>query len=269
MHRWSHVLAAGLGLLLTVPTTAPAQRQMENLTRGIVAIESADNEIYVGWRLFATDPDAIAFNLYRVVNGAAPERVNQTPLAGATNYVDHGVNTEQPWEYFVRPVLNGQELADSKPARVWHDNYLDIPIQRIEGYRPNDASIADLDGDGEYELVQHQASRERDNSHAGITGTPILDAYELDGTHLWRIDLGINIRDGQHYTQFMVYDLDSDGKAELACKTADGTKDGTGQIIGDAQKDWRTKNERSRSYGRVSLMARNISRSSMGKREQH
>ena len=244
-------LLAGLGMLLTVEVPAAGQRQMENLTRGLVAIEAADDEVYVGWRLFATDPDSIAFNLYRQTGDADPVRVNAAPVSGATNYVDRGVNVDRALQYFVRPVLRNKELAASKPATVWSDGYLEIPIQPIPGYRPGDASIADLDGDGEYELVLHQMSRGRDNSHAGITGTPILDACEFDGTHLWRIDLGINIRDGQHYTQFMVYDLDGDGRAELACKTADGTTDGTGQVVGDGEQDWRTLDENSRSFGRV------------------
>jgi len=105
---------------------------------------------------------------------------------------------------------------------------------------PNDASVGDLDGDGEYEIILHQSPRGRDNSQGGITGEPIFEAYRLDGTFLWRIRLGKNIREGAHYTQFMVYDLDGDGKAEFACKTADGTVDGTGRVIGDVDADYRS-----------------------------
>ena len=238
-------------LLLGLAAAAQAQRQMENLTRGIVAVKQSDYVVYIGWRLFGTDPETIAFNLYRVTGGGAPVKVNETPIAGATNYVDRGADTSQPLQYFVRPLLNAGELAPTKPARAWDNNYLEIPIQRISEYRPGDASIADLDGDGEYEIVLHQISRGRDNAFAGITGTPIFDAYELDGTHLWRINLGSNIREGEHYTQFMVYDLDGDGKAEMACKTADGTMDGTGQVIGDKDKDWRTHKEGDRTHGRI------------------
>ncbi len=204
---------------------APVQRQMENLGRGVVAVKQPEGTVYVGWRLFGTDPEPIAFNLYRITDGGAPVRVNETPIAGSTNHVDRAADTNRALEYSVRPVLNGRELEAPSPARVWDNNYLEIPIQAIPAYRPGDASIADLDGDGEYELVLHQVSRGRDNSHPGVTGAPILDAYEMNGTHLWRINLGINIRDGQHYTQFMVYDLDGDGRAEVACKTADGTTD--------------------------------------------
>ena len=240
-----------IALLLGFAAAASAQRQMENLTRGIVAVKQPGGGVYIGWRLFGTDPETVAFNLYRVAGGSAPIKVNKKLIASTTNYVDSEADTNQALQYFVRPVLNGKELAPSKPAHIWDNNYLEIPIQRIPGYRPGDASIADLDGDGEYEIVLHQVSRGRDNAFAGFTGTPIFDAYKMDGTHMWRINLGINIRDGEHYTQFMVYDLDGDGKAEMACKTADGTMDGTGQIIGDKDKDWRTYKEGDRTHGRI------------------
>ncbi|MHC4682348.1 MAG: rhamnogalacturonan endolyase family protein, partial [Planctomycetota bacterium] len=148
-----------VGLLLTVCASAPAQRQMENLTRGIVAVKQSDGAVYVGWRLFGTDPESVAFNLYRITGANGPVRVNETPISGATNYVDRDAETGKPLQYFVRPLLNGKELAPSKPARDWDTNYLEIPIQHIPEYRPGDASIADLDGDGEYEIVLHQVSR--------------------------------------------------------------------------------------------------------------
>jgi rhamnogalacturonan endolyase len=242
------------GLLTIVPgaaTHALAQRQMENLTRGTVAVRQNDGSVFVSWRLFGTDPEDIAFNLYRVASGGAPARINGQPITDSTNFIDWNATTNQGTGYFVRAVLKGKELQPGKPATVLEKGYLEIPIQPIAGYRPGDASVADLDGDGNYEIVLHQTSRGRDNSFAGITGTPVLDAYGLDGTHLWRIDLGINIREGEHYTQFMVYDLDGDGRAELACKTADGTKDGKGKIIGDSAKDWRNKEAGSRMLGRI------------------
>src|SRR6185295_9662417 len=99
----------------------------------------------------------------------------------------------------------------------------------------------------EYEIVLHQTGRSHDNSQAGITDPPIFQAYKMDGTLLWTINLGKNIREGAHYTQFMVYDLDGDGKAEIAMKTADGTIDGKGKVIGDSTKDYRyNKNDRAR-----------------------
>jgi rhamnogalacturonan endolyase len=136
------------------------------------------------------------------------------------------------------------------------EQYLTVPLQRPAGgevevpsgaktsayrYSPNDASVGDLDGDGEYEIVvKWDPSNAKDTASSGLTGRVLLDAYRLDGTRLWRIDLGRNIRAGAHYTQFVVYDLDGDGRAEIACKTADGTVDGRGRTVGDASKDYRS-----------------------------
>lgn len=238
-------------LLQVLSAPALARRQMENLTRGIVAVRQAEEGVYVGWRLFGTDPEGIAFNLYRTTANGAPVKVNDKPLGGATNFVDTEADSDKPLEYFVRPVLGRKEFAPSRGASAWEKNYLEIPIRPIPNYRPGDASIADLDGDGEYEIVLHQTSNPKDNSHPGVTGAPIFDAYKLDGMHLWRINLGINIRDGEHYTQFMVYDLNGDGKAEMACKTADGTTDGSGKVIGDKEKDWRIRKPGDKTDGRI------------------
>ncbi|MEN6578537.1 MAG: rhamnogalacturonan lyase [Phycisphaerales bacterium] len=248
------VMGLGLGLAGVAGSgdlcRATTPRQMENLTRGIVAIRQA-NGVYIGWRLFGTDPEGIAFNLYRVQEDGLPARVNDTPISGATNSLDAKADPNQALQYFVRPIVNGEELMPSKPVKVRDIEYIEIPIRPITEYRPGDASVGDLDGDGEYEVVLHQVSRGRDNSFAGVTGTPVFDAYKLDGTLLWRIDLGINIREGEHYTQFMVYDLDGDGRAEMVCKTADGTTDGVGKVIGDKEKDWRTHKPGDRTDGRI------------------
>jgi rhamnogalacturonan endolyase len=241
-------------LALSILAVGPARaaRQMENLTRGVVAVKQEGGKMYVGWRLFGTDPEGIAFNLYRQETGGAAVKVNATPIATSTNHVDQGLDAAKSYSYFVRPIVDGKELAASKPAVAWDREYLEFPIKPIANYRPGDASVADLDGDGVYEVIVHQASNPKDNSFNGLTGEPIFDAYKLDGTHLWRINLGKNIRDGEHYTQFMVYDLDGDGKAEFFAKTADGTIDGTGKVIGDATKDHRIKtNDADRQHGRI------------------
>ena len=225
-------IAVTIGTLLLLMNQAGAQRQMEKLGRGVVAINQGNGKVYIGWRMLGTDPDNIAFNVYR--NNT---RVNRQPITESTNLVDNNGSTSAT--YTVRAVINGSEGEPSEPARVWSQNYLSIPLQTPDGCTPNDASVGDLDGDGEYEIVLHQSPRGRDNSQRGTTGQPIFEAYKLDGTFLWRINLGRNIREGAHYTQFMVYDLDGDGKAEFACKTADGTVDGKGKIIGDANADYR------------------------------
>jgi rhamnogalacturonan endolyase len=142
--------------------------------------------------------------------------------------------------------------AASRPGSDWcavvakeqASPYLWFPVTPPFGYRPNDASAGDLDGDGKYDLVIHMVGSGRDNSQNGDTTAPWLFAYKLDGTPLWKINLGRNIREGAHYTQFMVYDLDRDGRAEVACKTADGTIDGAGKAIGDAAANWVNRNGR-------------------------
>src|SRR5262249_25838896 len=159
------------------------------------------------------------------------------PVAKVTHFVDTGVEFAKPVRYSVRPVIDGKEgdpgAAFTLPANAPAQPYLSIPLKTLPGHTPNDASVGDLDGDGEYEIVLKQEQRPRDNSQKGQTGETRLEAYRLDGTFLWRINLGKNIREGAHYTQFLVYDFDGDGRAEVICKTADGTVDGTGTVIGD------------------------------------
>ncbi len=228
-------MALAGGILLLFTTNTSAQRQMEYLQRGVIAIHQGEGKVFVSWRMLGTEPDEIGFNLYRSSNGEEPLKLNDQPLTQATNFVDRRANLNRPNAYFLRPVLKGQEQMASAPfvLPAHAQPYMSIPLQTLKGYSPNDASVGDLDGDGVYEIVLHQAPRGRDNSRPGLTDAPVLEAYELDGTLLWRIDLGINIREGAHYTQFLVYDLDGDGKAEVVCKTADGTVDGKGTVIGD------------------------------------
>jgi rhamnogalacturonan endolyase len=254
-HVFIRLFAIAITALLTLAVALRAQRQMENLDRGVIAINQGGGSVYVGWRLLGTESVEIAFNLYRASGSAAAVKLNAQPLTQSTNFVDTGVDTAVANAYFVRPVLLGTELAESKrftlPAGAPARQYLSIPLTppaidpTIDGgrysYSPCDTSTGDLDGDGEYELVvKWDPSNSKDNSQSGSTGNVFLDAYKLDGRRLWRIDLGRNIRAGAHYTQFMVYDLDGDGRAEIACKTADGTIDGLGHVIGDATADYRT-----------------------------
>ncbi|UOQ51212.1 rhamnogalacturonan lyase family protein [Hymenobacter cellulosivorans] len=227
-------------LMLTLP--AQAQKFLEKLNRGVVAVRTSSSQVYVGWRLFGNDPAGISFNVYR-----GSTKANSVPITNSTNFVD---NTSTDATYSVRAVLNGVEQAGSATTPTRAQQFLKIPLQLPAGgttpageaytYSANDCSVADLDGDGDYEIVvKWDPSNAKDNSQSGYTGNVYLDAYKLSGTRLWRIDLGRNIRAGAHYTQLMVYDLDSDGKAEVAVKTADGTVDGRGAVIGSTTADYR------------------------------
>ncbi|WP_308366268.1 MULTISPECIES: GDSL-type esterase/lipase family protein [unclassified Microbulbifer] len=219
-------------------------RQMEYLDRGLVAVK-VDTGVFVSWRLLGTEPEDITFDLYR--DGT---KVNSLPITSSTNYLDPNGTIQS--RYHVRAVFLGKEQIQSKAVGVWEANYLDVPLNQPPAganstlepyiYNANDASIGDLDGDGEYEIVlKWDPSNSHDNapSPTGSTGEVFIDAYELDGTQMWRISLGKNIRAGAHYTQFMVYDLDGDGKSEIAFRTADGTVDGAGKVIGDPDADYR------------------------------
>lgn len=231
--------------ILFFSLTTSAQRYMENLDRGVVAIKQDEKKIFISWRMLGTEQEDIAYNVYRTENNSATTRLNSKPLTTVTFFVDSTADLSKSNAWFVRAVVNNKEQAPSKsfslPAHASIQHYLSVPLKTPEGYTPNDASVGDLDGDGEYDIVIHMTGRGRDNSQKGITDEPILHAYKLDGTFLWSINLGKNIREGAHYTQFMVYDLDSDGKAEVACKTADGTRDAKGKVIGDANADYRSE----------------------------
>lgn len=215
----------------------------EDLDRGPVAVK-VDEGVYVGWRLLGTDPAGISFDVYR--NGA---KITPEPITNSTNLLDPDGRLDSLYQ--VNAIVDGQVWSQTRQFAVWETPYLSIPLEKPQGgiakdgvsytYEANDASVGDLDGDGEYEIVlKWEPTNAHDNAHDGYTGEVYLDAYKLNGTRLWRINLGKNIRAGAHYTQFMVYDLDCDGKAEVACKTADGTVDGVGRAIGDPDADYRT-----------------------------
>lgn len=225
------------------------QMTRETLNRGVVAVRASADTVAVSWRYLEADPMDVAFHVYR--DG---RRLTGEPVTRSTLYYDVNPSTAAAC-YEVRPAtVSGGEV--SLPAGQWTlpadapTGYVEIPLSVPEPdempdgtsctYLANDASVADLDGDGELEIVlKWDPTNSKDNSHSGFTGRTYLDAYKFDGTLLWRIDLGRNIRAGAHYSPFMVYDLDGDGCAELVVKTADGTVDAIGRVIGDAAADYR------------------------------
>ena len=236
------LLVSGVAVAQAAETPAAAVATVDNLNRGLVSIRTTAGN-YLSWRLLKSDPAGTAFNLYR-----GSVKVNAAPITAGTNYTDAGAPAGA--SYTVKPVSNGVEtLAAGAPAQILAASQ-DVPIQVPAGgttpdgvaytYSANDASVGDLDGDGSYEIVlKWDPSNSKDNSQSGYTGNVFIDAYKLNGTRLWRIDLGRNIRAGAHYTQFQVFDYDGDGKAEVVMKTADATKDGTGVVIGNASADYR------------------------------
>jgi hypothetical protein len=248
-------------------------RQMEHLDRGLIAMRRANAEVYLGWRMLGTDPSNVSFNVYRSANGGAAVKLNATPVATSTNFVDTTFNSAATNAYTVRPIINGVEQAPSETFTLGQNaplrQYLNVPLQIPAGYtvtipagtltpptpedinpstnKPfgadgqdqyavtytaNDASVADLDGDGDYEIIVKWEPTNASNAGVSeFTGKTYFDAYRLDGARLWRIDMGINMRSSAQYQPFLAYDLDGDGKAELVMRTAPGTVDGLGANV--------------------------------------
>ena len=219
----------------SVPSGVP---QLEALDRGLVAVSTSEG-VFLSWRLLASEATGATdtglagpdFAVYRDGEQVAV-------VTDSTNYADAaGTATAQ---YTVAPVVNGIELEASAPVSAWAQGYTDLPLQKpADGITPptvipngqpytysaNDVSVGDVDGDGAYEyVVKWDPSNSKDVSQRGWTGPVYIDTYELDGTLLNRLDLGVNIRAGAHYTQFLVYDFDGDGRSETMLKTAPGTK---------------------------------------------
>ncbi len=210
--------------------------QMERLDRGVVALPAAQKGNFVSWRLLGTEPKGTSFDVLRDGKKIA------TALK-VTNFVDADGTSQSRYQVVAR----GDKAETSAEVTPWTDLYRSIPLDRPQGgkvggrsfqYTPNDCSVGDVDGDGQYELfLKWDPTNSQDNSRDGFTGDVIIDCMKLDGTKLWRINLGKNIRAGAHYTQFMVYDFNRDGRAELICKTAPGSVDGTGRFVSQAATD--------------------------------
>jgi rhamnogalacturonan endolyase len=246
---FSMALALGFAsMTVAQPAYDYASMQKENLNRGVVAIRENKSAVALSWRYLSSDPMNTSFNIYR--NG---QKIANVPSSKGTFYRDSYSGTAKTL-YTVKPVVGGVEKEVLKGDYELPENapegYINIPLDRpADGvtpagdkffYAPNDASIGDVDGDGEYEIIlKWDPSNAHDNAHDGYTGNVLMDCYKLNGKKLWRIDLGRNVRAGAHYTQFMVFDLDGDGRAEVVMRTSDGTVDGRGHVIGDAEADYR------------------------------
>lgn len=241
---------AGFGIVETISPAAaetssddagPA-RAAERLNRAPVAVDTEDG-VFLSWRLLGDESMDAQFHVFR--DG---QQITTEPVTDSTNYLDPEGTVDST--YRVAVVKDGQLVWAGEEFTPWEDQWMDVPLDKPDGgttpdgveyeYSANDVMVGDLDGDGELELIlKWDPSNSKDNSQAGHTGSVYLDAYKLDGTQLWRIDLGPNIRAGAHYSQPQVFDFDSDGKAEVIVKTADGTVDAGGSVIGDPDADHR------------------------------
>ncbi|WP_408960705.1 rhamnogalacturonan lyase [Natrinema sp. 74] len=249
---------------------------MESLGRGLVAVP-VEGGVLVRWRLLGTEPVDLGFHVFRdgerVNDEPITESTNFLDPDGTTEStyavrpvgfgrIGEREHDEREWrdgerDHDERPHgRRGHDGNDddrkpglSKSVEVWDNQYKEIPLNKpesVEGengetvtYHANDASVGDLTGDGTLDIVQKWSpSNAKDNAHEGQTSDVLLDGYTLEGEHLWRINLGQNIRAGAHYTPFVVYDFDGDGKAEVAVRTSDGATDGSGTVIGDPDADY-------------------------------
>ncbi len=215
------------------PTDTPTS-QMEKLDRGLIAFPTSAGKCFVSWRLLGTDDVYTSFEVLK--NGES----YQKDIIKATSMTVNGSKTDN---FQIVTFHNGQPVDTTAVVTPWDNCYLQLHLDRPDAmngaaYNPNDCSVGDVDGDGQYEIfVKWDPENSKDNAQSGTTNPVIIDCYKLDGTRLWRVNLGNNIRAGAHYTQFMVYDFDGDGKAEMICKTAPGSKDGNGNYVNAAATD--------------------------------
>ena len=211
-------------------------RQQEKLERALVAFNTIDNTTFVSWRFFNGEQDC-TYRLYR--NG---KKMVETKRTSHTLPVQSATTDQYQLE-----VLNASgEVIETTPVANPYSQVKKIGLQKPDAsvsnnsssYTPNDISIGDVDNDGIMELfVKWDPADSQDNGKNGVTSNVIIDCYKMDGTRLWSINLGPNIRAGAHYTQMLVYDFDGDGKAEMICKTAPSSKDGNGNYVSAAADD--------------------------------
>lgn len=231
----------------------------EKLSRGLIGIPTEEG-MYFSWRMTLEDAAGLQFDLYRSSGGGAEVKLNKEPIDRASDFLDRTVDYTVDNRWTLK-ATTGEVATWTRLKGEKRNPYLSIPVCKPEDgeiagesftYTANDCSVGDLDGDGEYEIIlKWSPSNSKRPPQRGFTGNTYLDAYKMDGRRLWRIDLGPNVRSGAATTNFLVFDFDGDGCAEICCKTGDGTVDGLGHRIGDAQADWRTWDKKSPTYGKI------------------
>ena len=231
----------------------------EKLSRGLIGIPTEEG-MYFSWRMTLEDAAGLQFDLYRSSGGGAEVKLNKEPIDRTSDFLDRTVDYTVDNRWTLK-ATTGEVAIWTRLKGEERNPYLSIPVCKPEDgeiagesftYTANDCSVGDLDGDGEYEIIlKWSPSNSKRPPQRGFTGNTYLDAYKMDGRRLWRIDLGPNVRSGAATTNFLVFDFDGDGCAEICCKTGDGTVDGLGHRIGDAQADWRTWDKKSPTYGKI------------------
>lgn len=231
----------------------------EKLSRGLIGIPTEEG-MYFSWRMTLEDAAGLQFDLYRSSGGGAEVKLNKEPIDRTSDFLDRTVDYTVDNRWTLK-ATTGEVAIWTRLKGEERNPYLSVPVCKPEDgeiagesftYTANDCSVGDLDGDGEYEIIlKWFPSNSKRPPQRGFTGNTYLDAYKMDGTRLWRIDLGPNVRSGAATTNFLVFDFDGDGCAEICCKTGDGTVDGLGHRIGDAQADWRTWDKKSPTYGKI------------------
>lgn len=231
----------------------------EKLSRGLIGIPTEEG-MYFSWRMTLEDAAGLQFDLYRSSGGGAEVKLNKEPIDRTSDFLDRTVDYTVDNRWTLK-ATTGEVAIWTRLKGEERNPYLSVPVCKPEDgeiagesftYTANDCSVGDLDGDGEYEIIlKWSPSNSKRPPQRGFTGNTYLDAYKMDGGRLWRIDLGPNVRSGAATTNFLVFDFDGDGCAEICCKTGDGTVDGLGHRIGDAQADWRTWDKKSPTYGKI------------------
>lgn len=251
------------------------ERVKENLNRGLTAtLAQNGNSVYLNWRLLESDPENVAFNLYRSVNGKT-KRLNSKPISKTCDYTDNSPGEKAT--YWVAAIVNKKEQAGPDKIEVVqsdlsHPNFTSIKLKNAD-IKAGKIALADLNGDGTYDYIIRTPSSNVDPGNPGdLTGkTYQIEAYLSDGTYLWTKDLGQGIEPGVWYSPFIAYDFNGDGKAEIALKTApdNAKRNAQGRIDGGeeylsvldgmtgkeiARVDWPERNDR---YGNLNRQNRN------------
>lgn len=264
-------------ILCTVSVLLSAQVfEGEKLDRGFAGVNTP-NGFHLSWRAFPSDKQDASYDIWRSTSGGKAVKVSAKSIKSTSDFFDTSADLSKDNTWILKS--GSKELAKFSVKASEGKNYIEIPVQKpasrgifrvtqrsygtTDNYNPgdepdaysfnaSDCAVGDLDGDGQLEIIlKWDPGNLNTPERTGLSGVTILDAYKMDGTLLWRIDLGHNIRSTYASTNFVVYDLDGDGKAEVVCKTAEGTVDGTGTIIGNPKADWRSMDEASATFGRV------------------